>query len=111
MSRGVVLAPVAADRATLQRRVVRTLVTSQVLGGVGMAAGIAVGALLAEELSGSEALAGVGTTAQVLGTALITIPVARATAARGRRLGLRLGLSLAFVANRFRVITSRRHLP
>ena len=93
----MVLAPVAADRATLQHRVVRTLVTSQVLGGVGMAAGIAVGALLAEELSGSEALAGVGTTAQVLGTALITIPVARATAARGRRLGLRLGLSLAFV--------------
>jgi MFS family permease len=93
----VVLAPVAADRATLQRRVVRTLVASQVLGGVGMAAGIAVGALLAEELSGSEALAGVGTTAQVLGTALITIPVARATAARGRRLGLRLGLSIAIV--------------
>ena len=67
------------------------------LGGVGMACGIAVGALLAEDLSGTEALAGVGTTAQVLGTALITIPVARATAARGRRVGLRLGLTLAFV--------------
>lgn len=62
-----------------------------------MACGIAVGALLAEDLSGTEALAGVGTTAQVLGTALITIPVARATAARGRRVGLRLGLALAFV--------------
>ncbi len=62
-----------------------------------MACGIAVGALLAEDLSGTEALAGVGTTAQVLGTALITIPVARATAARGRRVGLRLGLTLAFV--------------
>ncbi|GAB3880028.1 MFS transporter [Terrabacter terrigena] len=76
---------------------IRTLVGSQVLGGVGMACGIAVGALLAEDLSGTEALAGVGTTAQVLGTALITIPVARATAARGRRVGLRLGLTLAFV--------------
>ncbi|MFM6849205.1 MAG: MFS transporter [Terrabacter sp.] len=76
---------------------IRTLVGSQVLGGVGMACGIAVGALLAEDLSGTEALAGVGTTSQVLGTALITIPVARATAARGRRVGLRLGLTLAFI--------------
>jgi MFS family permease len=62
-----------------------------------MACGIAVGALLAEDLSGTEALAGVGTTAQVLGTALLTIPVARATAARGRRVGLRWGLAVAFV--------------
>lgn len=97
MSRGVVLAPEEVSRITLQRRVIRTLIGSQILGGVGMAAGIAVGALLAEELSGTEALAGVGTTAQVLGTALITIPVARATATRGRRIGLRLGLSLACV--------------
>jgi MFS family permease len=94
---GVVLAPVEVDRRALQRRVVRTLVVSQILGGVGMACGIAVGALLAEDLSGTEALAGVGTTAQVLGTALLTIPVARATARRGRRVGLRWGLAVAFV--------------
>ncbi|WP_231372271.1 MFS transporter [Terracoccus sp. 273MFTsu3.1] len=81
----------------MQRKVVRTLVGSQILGGVGMACGIAVGALIAEDLSGTEALAGVGTTAQVLGTALLTIPVARATAARGRRVGLRWGLAVAFV--------------
>ena len=85
------------DRTATQRKVVRTLVGSQVLGGVGMASGIAVGALLAEQLSGTEALAGVGTTAQVLGTALITIPVARVTASRGRRWGLRYGLVVAFV--------------
>lgn len=93
----MVLAPDSLDRAALQRRVVRTLVGSQILSGVGMACGIAVGALLAEDLSGTEALAGVGTTAQVLGTALLTIPVARATAARGRRVGLRWGLAVAFV--------------
>nr|WP_030200632.1 MFS transporter [Terrabacter tumescens] len=93
----MVLAPASLDRAALQRRVVRTLVGSQILSGVGMACGIAVGALLAEDLSGTEALAGVGTTAQVLGTALLTIPVARATAARGRRVGLRWGLAVAFV--------------
>ena len=93
----MVLAPAQLDRATLQRKVVRTLVGSQILSGVGMACGIAVGALIAEDLSGTEALAGVGTTAQVLGTALLTIPVARATAARGRRVGLRWGLAVAFV--------------
>ncbi len=93
----MVLTPTSVDRATLQRKVVRTLIGSQILGGVGMACGIAVGALLAEDLSGTEALAGVGTTAQVLGTALLTIPVARATAARGRRVGLRWGLAVAFV--------------
>ena len=93
----MVLAPTSVDRATLQRKVIRTLVGSQILSGVGMACGIAVGALLAEDLSGTEALAGVGTTAQVLGTALLTIPVARATAARGRRVGLRWGLAVAFV--------------
>jgi len=93
----VALAPAQLDRKTVQRKVVRTLVGSQILSGVGMACGIAVGALLAEDLSGTEALAGVGTTAQVLGTALLTIPVARATAARGRRVGLRWGLAVAFV--------------
>ena len=91
------VAPAALDRASLQRRAIRTLIGSQILGGVGMASGIAVGALLAEDLSGTEALAGAGTTAQVLGTALLTIPVARATASRGRRVGLRLGLAVAFV--------------
>jgi MFS family permease len=93
----MVAAPEHLDRVTLQRRVIRTLVGSQILSGVGMASGIAVGALLAEDLSGTEALAGVGTTAQVLGTALLTIPVARWTAARGRRVGLRSGLALAFI--------------
>jgi MFS family permease len=85
------------DQAGLQRKVVRTLVATQILGGVGMASGIAVGALLAEELSGTESLAGVGTTSQVLGSALITIPVARAIARSGRRVGQSLGLAVAFV--------------
>lgn len=85
------------DPAATQRRVVRTLVSSQVLSGVGMASGIAVGALLAEQLSGSEALAGLGTTAQVLGGALIAIPVARIMAARGRRRGLEFGYALAIL--------------
>ena len=86
-----------AHRAGLQRRVIRTLITSQILSGLGMASGLAVGALLAEDLSGTASLAGLGTTFQVLGGALIAIPVARVMAARGRRPGLQLGLALALV--------------
>ena len=85
------------DRATLQASAIRTLVLSQVLSGLGMASGVAVGALLAQQLSGSDSLAGLGTTFQVLGGALISIPVARVMAARGRRPGLQLGYLLAFV--------------
>ncbi|QKE82538.1 MFS transporter [Arthrobacter sp. NEB 688] len=86
-----------ADRATLQRRTVTTLVGSQVLGGVGLSAGIAVGALLAEEVSGSARFAGLGGTFQVLGSALVAIPMARVMAAHGRRPGLVLGYALAAV--------------
>lgn len=81
--------------STLQRRTVGTLVTSQVLGGVGTASGIAVMALLTKEVGGSEALAGLGTTAQVLGGALLAVPVARVSATRGRRPGLVLGYLVA----------------
>jgi MFS family permease len=87
----------AADTATVQRRVVWTLVGSQMLGGVGVSSGAAVGALLAEEVSGSVQYAGLGGTAQVIGSALIAIPMARLMAARGRRPGLVMGYALSAV--------------
>ncbi len=87
----------AAPVRDAQRRTVGTLVGSQVLGGVGVASGAAVGALLAEEVTGSAELAGLGGTFQVLGAALIAIPMARLMAARGRRSGLLLGYALALV--------------
>ncbi|HYN30390.1 MAG TPA: hypothetical protein VES95_11070 [Dermatophilaceae bacterium] len=82
------------ERGT-QRRTVATLSGSQVLGGVGLSAGVAVGALLAEEVSGSAQWAGLGGTFQVLGAALIAVPMVRLMAARGRRAGLVLGYVLA----------------
>ncbi|MER7152282.1 MFS transporter, partial [Streptomyces lydicus] len=42
-----------------QRRVLALLVLAQLLSGAGLAAGITVGALLAEEMLGSTGLAGV----------------------------------------------------
>jgi MFS family permease len=82
-----------ADHA-LQRRTVSTLVGSQMLGGVGVSSGIAVGSLLAEEILGSPDLAGLGGTFQVLGSALIAVPMARLMASRGRRPGLVFGYVL-----------------
>jgi MFS family permease len=82
-----------ADHA-LQRRTVSTLVGSQMLGGVGVSSGIAVGSLLAEEILGSPDLAGLGGTFQVLGSAVIAVPMARLMARRGRRPGLVFGYLL-----------------
>lgn len=85
------------DRSALQRRVIGTLVSTQILGGVGLAAGLAVGTLLAQDVSGSTADAGFGGTFQVLGGALLAIPMARIMAARGRRPGLIFGYACALL--------------
>ncbi|MCA1781946.1 MAG: MFS transporter [Dermatophilaceae bacterium] len=89
----------------VQRRTLGTLASTQVLGGIGLAAGIAVGSLIAEDITGSSTYAGLGGTFQVLGSALIAIPVARLMAARGRRPGLVLGYALA-LAGAVLIITS-----
>ena len=78
-------------QAAAQRRTVGVLVGSQVLGGTGLAAGIAVGSLLAAQLSGSDALSGLGGTVQVLGAAVAAVPIASVTSKLGRRYGLVLG--------------------
>lgn len=88
-------APAVPDgMASVQRRTVAVLVTSQVLGGVGAVSGLAVGGLLAEELSGSTSLAGLAQTASVLGAALLAVPLARLAGAHGRRPALATGYAL-----------------
>ncbi|KGN36518.1 MFS transporter [Knoellia subterranea] len=89
--------PTATQPDPIQKRTVATLSMSQILGGVSLASGVAVGALLAEEVSGSPTYAGLGSTFQVIGSALIAIPLARVSAARGRRPGLALGYALSFI--------------
>jgi len=81
----------AARRERLQRRTVRVLVASQVLGGVGVGSGVAVVGLLAYELSGTASLSGVSATASTLGAAVAAILIARLSVARGRRPGLVTG--------------------
>lgn len=80
--------------AQVQRRTIGTLVVAQSLGGVGITAGIAVAALLAEQITGSETLAGLAQTAQVLGAAIASFLLAHLMGLRGRRPGLVLGYTL-----------------
>ncbi|MFD4023551.1 MFS transporter [Streptomyces sp. NPDC058576] len=80
----------AAGLPALQRRTSAVLVVSQILGGLGVAIGIALAPMLAAEVSGSEALSGLAPTASVVGTALLSLPLAALMTARGRRSGLML---------------------
>ncbi len=78
-----------------QPRFVRVLVAGQVLAGLGQGATGSLGAVLATEVSGSEAWAGSVATASTLGAALVAIPLARLAAARGRRVSLAAGALVA----------------
>ncbi|MDC7120465.1 MFS transporter [Cellulomonas fimi] len=86
-----VLTPAAV--AAVQRRTLRVVVASQVLGGAGLAAGITVGALLAEQMLGSQQLAGVPAALMTTGAALSAFLVGRLTQRRGRRVGLVAGFT------------------
>jgi MFS family permease len=73
--------------APLQRRTLGLLVCTQVVGGLGVASGVSIGALLASEMAGPTA-AGLSGSAAVIGAALIAIPATRLMRTGGRRPGL-----------------------
>ncbi|HEX2771329.1 MAG TPA: MFS transporter [Micromonosporaceae bacterium] len=75
------------DVDRVQRRILRLLFGTQIVGGIGVTIGIAVGALLAARLGGT-GISGLATSAAVVGAALIAVPVTRIMTARGRRAGL-----------------------
>lgn len=81
------------DIARIQRRSLRVVVASQILGGAGLTAGITVGALLAQDLLGTDAVGGLPTALFTLGSALSAFLVGRFTHRLGRRLGLGLGFT------------------
>ncbi|MEN9748585.1 MAG: hypothetical protein RLZZ603_1277 [Actinomycetota bacterium] len=79
----------------LQRRVLRTLMSGQLLSGFGVGVVFSIGALLAEKLSGTPAWSGAAATFSTLGTAFWAFPLARLAAQRGRRIALVTGSSIA----------------
>lgn len=85
--------PDDSERRRVQRRTLTVVVLSQVLGGAGLAAGVTVGALLAEDMLGTESVAGAPTALFALGSALAAFLVGRFTQRRGRRMGLAMGFA------------------
>lgn len=81
----------AAEQAVVQRRTVLILSFGQVLGGIAFGATVSLGALLAADISGDDALSGLATAAVTLGAALCAIPLARLASRVGRRRALTLG--------------------
>ncbi|PRX96641.1 MFS transporter [Allonocardiopsis opalescens] len=71
-----------------QRRVLTVLVAAQVLSGAGLAAGITVGALLAQDMLGSTGLAGLPTALFTIGSAAAAVLIGRTSQRLGRRAGL-----------------------
>lgn len=80
-----------------------TLVASNILGGVGVASGIAVGALLVAELGGT-AMAGLGQAVSVLGAGIAAVPLAALAARHGRRRALTIGYAGAVLGGLIVVI-------
>lgn len=87
----------AAQQTAVQRRTVLVLSLGQVLGGIAFGATVSLGALLAADISGNDALSGLATASVTLGAAACAIPLARLAARVGRRRALTLGNLFALV--------------
>lgn len=76
------------------KRPIALLMLTNVLGGVGVASGIAVGALLVQQVAGT-AWSGFGQALSVLGAAIAAVPLAQLAARRGRHTALATGYRIA----------------
>lgn len=80
-------------RSRVQRRTLVVVMAAQVLGGAGLAAGVTVGALLAQDMLGSAALTGLPVALFTAGSALTAYLVGRVSQRAGRRVGLAAGFA------------------
>lgn len=81
-------------QSQLYKRTLIVVSISQILGGAGLAAGVTVGALLAEDMLGTDAYAGIPTAILTFGSALAAFLVGKYSQQFGRRLGLSIGFML-----------------
>lgn len=101
-----------ASLPAVRRRVQWALVVSQILGGLGVSTAVALAAVLAQDIGGSEAVAGLASTSSVIGTALLSLPFAALMARRGRRVGLTSAYAVAAVGGLVVVVAATvRNFP
>ena len=81
----------AEARHALYRRSLTVVLISQIFGGAGLAAGVTVGALLAQDMLGGAGVAGLPVALFTLGSALAAYLVGRHSQRAGRRQGLAAG--------------------
>ncbi|MFZ3578334.1 MFS transporter [Virgibacillus sp. DJP39] len=75
----------------LYKRTLIIIVIAQILGGAGLASGITVGSLLAEDMLGTDSLAGIPIALFTLGSAGAALMVGTLSQQFGRRMGLAIG--------------------
>ena len=89
-------ATLVTDGATAARsRLIMTLLAAQVCGSTGHTLTLAVGSIVAADLTGNNTLSGVPVAVGALGGALASVPLSRLMGRAGRRPGLALGYLLA----------------
>jgi MFS family permease len=82
---------VVEKQKMLYKRTLIVVSISQIFGGAGLAAGVTVGALLAQQMLGTDALAGLPNALFILGSAGASFIVGRLSQRYGRRIGLAAG--------------------
>jgi MFS family permease len=75
----------------IYKRTLFVVSISQIFGGAGLAAGITVGALLAQQMIGTDAFSGLPATLFTIGSAAAAFIVGRLSQRDGRRTGLTIG--------------------
>ncbi|MBB5749493.1 MFS transporter [Micrococcus sp. TA1] len=94
---GTDVVPLNPRAREAQRHTVAVLGTAQVFSGLGNGATLSLGSILAVDLSGAEATAGLVNTGMTLGSAVVSIPLAQLALSRGRRVALGAGLAAGLV--------------
>lgn len=82
------------QKKKIHKRTMLVIMISQTLGGLGLAAGVTVGALIAQDLMGTENVAGFPSAIFTLGSAVAAFMVGQITQRNGRRNGLSTGFIL-----------------
>ncbi|MGH0925654.1 MFS transporter [Bacillus pacificus] len=79
------------EQQKLYKRTLLIISISQMFGGAGLAAGITVGALLAQQMLGTDAYAGLPAAMFTMGSAVAAFFVGKLSQKHGRRIGLAAG--------------------
>ncbi|HSL56777.1 MAG TPA: MFS transporter [Acidimicrobiales bacterium] len=85
-----------AERAELQRRVLRVLTAGQIVGAAALAAAVTIGAFVVQEILGEDtSWGGIATAMVTVGTGVMAQVLSSRMRRLGRRAGLQLGYALA----------------